>query len=68
MVVLAFVDGFAHPALAFGAALAAVPLVIHLLNRQRHRPMAWAAMRFVEAAWRRTRRRAISSRKRSELN
>ncbi|HVS18309.1 MAG TPA: BatA domain-containing protein [Planctomycetota bacterium] len=54
----ALVDGFAHPALAFGALLAAVPLVIHLLNRQRHRPLAWAAMRFVAAAYRRTRRRA----------
>lgn len=55
---LALIDGFVHPALAAGALLAAVPLLIHLLNRQRHRPMAWAAMRFVQAAWRRTRRRA----------
>jgi hypothetical protein len=54
----ALVDGFVHPALAAGALLAAVPLLIHLLNRQRHRPMAWAAMRFVQAAYRRTRRRA----------
>jgi uncharacterized membrane protein len=53
-----WIDGFVHPGLALGAALAAVPLVIHLLNRQRHRPMAWAAMRFIEAAWKRTRRRA----------
>jgi hypothetical protein len=51
-------EGFLHPALAWGAALAAVPLVIHLLNRQRHRPLPWAAMRFVLAAYRRTRRRA----------
>ena len=51
-------EGFVHPALAFGALLAAVPLVIHLLNRQRHRPLQWAAMRFVLAAYRRTRRRA----------
>ena len=50
-------EGFVHPALAFGAGLAAVPLVIHLLNRQRHRPLRWAAMRFVLAAYRRTRRR-----------
>lgn len=54
----ALIDGFVHPALALGALLAAVPLIIHLLNRQRHRPMAWAAMRFVQAAYRRTRRRA----------
>lgn len=50
-------EGFVNPALAAGAGLAAVPLLIHLLNRQRHRPMRWAAMRFVLAAYRRTRRR-----------
>jgi Aerotolerance regulator N-terminal len=50
-------QGFVHPALAFGAALAAVPLIIHLLNRQRYQPMEWAAMRFVLAAYKKTRRR-----------
>lgn len=54
---IAWIEGFVHPALAAGAALAIVPLVIHLLNRQRHRPVRWAAMRFVLAAYRRTRRR-----------
>lgn len=54
---LALVDGFIHPGLAAGALLAAVPLLIHLLNRQRHKPLRWAAMRFVLAAQRRTRRR-----------
>lgn len=38
--------------------LASVPLLIHLFNRQRHKPMKWAAMRFVMAAYKRTRRRA----------
>ena len=52
------IDGFVNGGLVAGAALAAVPLIIHLLNRQRHRPLAWAAMRFVLAALRRTRRRA----------
>jgi hypothetical protein len=51
-------DGFVNPGLAIGAALAAVPLLIHLLNRQRHKPMPWAAMQFVLAAYRKTRRRA----------
>lgn len=51
------IQGFLHPALAWGALLAGVPILIHLLNRQRFRPTAWGAMRFVEAAWRRTRRR-----------
>lgn len=49
--------GFVNSMLLWGATLAAVPLVIHLLNRQRHKPMPWAAMRFVIAAYRKTRRR-----------
>lgn len=51
------IEGFQNPALAAGAALAAVPLIIHLLNRQRYTPRPWAAMRFVLAAYRRTKRR-----------
>jgi len=50
-------EGFLHPALLWGTALASVPLVIHILNRRRHRPLAWGAMRFVLAAHKRTRRR-----------
>lgn len=50
-------EGFQNPGLAAAAGLAAVPLIIHLLNRQRYKPMEWAAMRFVLAAYRRTRRR-----------
>ncbi len=51
------IQGFAHPAIAVGALLAVVPLIIHLLNRRRHKPLRWGAMRFVEAAYKRTRRR-----------
>jgi len=51
-------EGFQNPALALGALAALVPLVIHLLNRRRHRPLAFGALRFVLAAYRRTRRRA----------
>ena len=50
-------EGFLHPLLLWGTLLAAVPLVIHILNRRRHRPLAWGAMRFVIAAHKRTRRR-----------
>ena len=50
-------EGFVNPGLAIGASLASVPLLIHLLNRQRYRPMQWAAMRFVLAAYKKTRRR-----------
>lgn len=52
------IGGFIHPGLALGVLLAAVPLIIHLLNRRRHRPLEWGAMRFVMAAYKRTRRRA----------
>lgn len=52
------IDGFANPALAFGALLAVVPLIIHLFNRRRHRPLSFGAMRFILAAHKRTRRRA----------
>ncbi|MFT5155202.1 MAG: hypothetical protein ACI841_005213, partial [Planctomycetota bacterium] len=48
--------GFVNPALALGALLASVPLIIHLMNRQRYKPMPWAAMRFVLAAYKKTRR------------
>lgn len=50
-------EGFLHPFLLWGTALAAVPLIIHILNRRRHKPLAWGAMRFVLAAHKRTRRR-----------
>ncbi|HEV8114324.1 MAG TPA: BatA domain-containing protein [Planctomycetota bacterium] len=53
----AWIGGFVNSALLAGLGLAAVPIAIHLLNRQRHRPMPWAAMRFVLAAYKRTRRR-----------
>lgn len=52
------IDGFLNAGLLIGTTAAAVPLVIHLLNRQRHKPMPWGAMRFVLAAYKKTRRRA----------
>jgi hypothetical protein len=40
-----------HPLLlGLGAAAAAVPIIIHLLNRRRVRPHAWAAMQWLLAA------------------
>ena len=49
---------FVHPSLA-GAALALglLPVIIHLINRRRYRRLDWAAMRFLEAAYRRSARR-----------
>jgi hypothetical protein len=52
-----WLGGFVNSALLAGLALVSVPLIIHLLNRQRHRPLRWAAMRFVLAAYKKTRRR-----------
>jgi len=51
------IAGLVHPLLALGALLAAVPLIIHLFNRRRHKPLDWAAMRFAQAAWKKIRRR-----------
>lgn len=49
---------FVHPTLAVAAAaLGLVPIIIHLINRQRYRRLDWAAMRFLEAAHRRSAQR-----------
>jgi len=46
-----------HPALFGFAALFAVPLVIHLLNRRRYRTVPWAAMEFLLAAYQKRRKK-----------
>jgi hypothetical protein len=43
---------FLQPLVLLGLPLILVPVVIHLLNRMRHRPRPWAAMRFLVAATR----------------
>ncbi len=48
---------FLHPALLAGTLLFAVPLIIHLLNRQRHKRRPWAAMEFLLRAYKKQRRR-----------
>lgn len=51
---------FLHPSLLLaGLATIAVPIAIHLLMRRRRKPMAWAAMRFVEEAFKKLRRRLL---------
>lgn len=54
-IVLAF--GFANPALIYGLGAAALPVIIHLLNRRRFREEPWAAMRFLLAAVKKNARR-----------
>jgi hypothetical protein len=48
---------FLNPALLWGLALAAVPILIHLLHRRRYRRLQWAAMEFLLAALRKHQRR-----------
>ena len=43
---------FLQPFILWGLPLVLVPIVIHLLNRLRHRPKPWAAMRFLLSATR----------------
>lgn len=51
-------SGFVTTGLAWAAlALATIPIIIHLLNRRKLRRMEWAAMEFLLAALRRTRRK-----------
>lgn len=40
-----------------GVALAAIPIIIHLLNRRRYQTVQWAAMRYLLEAMRKNRRR-----------
>src|SRR6185437_148969 len=42
---------------AAGAALVAIPIIIHLLNRRRFKTITWAAMEFLLRAMRKNRRR-----------
>lgn len=49
---------FLHPTLLLvGLACVAIPIIIHLLTRQRRQPIPWAAMRFIIEAYKRQRRR-----------
>ncbi|MGA1046323.1 MAG: BatA domain-containing protein, partial [Phycisphaerales bacterium] len=48
---------FLHPLVLWGLPLAAVPIIIHLLNRRRFATRRWAAMEFLLRAMQRNRRR-----------
>ncbi len=43
---------FLQPLILFGLPLILLPVLIHLLNRLRHRPQVWGAMQFILAATR----------------
>lgn len=42
---------FANPILLWGLPAAAIPIIIHLLNRRRHRVVDWGAMRFLDLSY-----------------
>ncbi|TVQ62741.1 MAG: VWA domain-containing protein [Phycisphaerales bacterium] len=49
---------FLHAGIALaGLACVAIPILIHLLSRQRRKPIVWGAMRFLLEAYRKQRRR-----------
>ena len=49
--------GFLNPLLLWALPMAAVPIIIHLLNRRRFQKIPWAAMEYLLAAMKRNRRR-----------
>jgi hypothetical protein len=54
-----FAFGIANPAMLGWLAVAAVPILIHLLSRRRYREMPWAAMEYLLAAAQRQTRRLL---------
>ncbi|MGD0088474.1 MAG: BatA domain-containing protein [Planctomycetota bacterium] len=52
-----FTSFFSNPALLAGTAAGAIPIVIHLLNRQHYKRVLWAAMHWLWASFKKSRRR-----------
>ncbi len=50
---------FVNPVLLWGAGLISIPIVIHLINRQRYKIVDWAAMEFLLEAYRERKRRVL---------
>jgi hypothetical protein len=54
----AFLPGFLYPSLAVAGAVATlIPIVIHILSKRPTRPIEWAAMKFLLAAYKKHKRR-----------
>ncbi|MFM7319376.1 MAG: BatA domain-containing protein, partial [bacterium] len=49
--------GFGAPWMLWGLAAGSVPIILHLLNKRKHRQTDWAAMRFLLAAIKKNKRR-----------
>lgn len=41
---------FVHPWMLWGLLAGSIPIIIHLLNKRRYKPVPWAAMRFLREA------------------
>jgi len=48
---------FTNPALLAGTAAGSIPIIIHLLNRQHFKKVVWAAMHWLWASYKKSRRR-----------
>ena len=48
---------FSNPWLATGSAAASIPVIIHLLNKQRFKRVTWAAMHWLWASFRKSQKR-----------
>src|SRR5437764_8579890 len=48
---------FANPALVGGALAGSIPVVIHLLNKQRFKKVIWGAMHWLWASYKKSQRR-----------
>jgi hypothetical protein len=48
---------FTNPALLAGTAAGSIPIIIHLLNRQHYKRVLWAAMHWLWASFKKSRRR-----------
>ena len=48
---------FLNPFLLIGLSAVSVPIIIHLLNRRKHKRVVWAAMRFLMAAMQKNQKR-----------
>src|SRR5258708_1408586 len=57
MILFAFFFEFLTTALGVGAAAISIPVIIHLINSKRYKVLPWAAMRFLLAAQKQTRKR-----------
>ncbi len=52
-----FLSFFTHPAMLIGTAAGSIPIIIHILNRQRYKRVWWAAMQWLWAAYKKSHRR-----------